>query len=351
MSRIFSNRVLETMEAAHSSSAMPPYVRHHQIPAQWKRWLKKAARALGVRASGLAGLHAYFFLAIAKHGRPGDYGALVTSAEWLEVNYGKLVRDLFLHRLGGLGVYLIEPTAEPFPGTATTAAITTFAFENSLPSARFSRGGKIPSADDLSSGTIVPRASLTNGWRWSDFTRTLPKVRKDFVELGELCRVHRGQVTGANRVWIAGDHSEGLPQEVLFPTDTKARELFECGPTLSEPWWLRKVIDLPLDLSVLDDESRKKIECFLLRAERMGAKQCYVARHRRAWWSVRLREPAPILATYMARHAPAFVLNEASARHLNVAHGLYPREALSKSLLSKLVAWLRGAVLDQGGRV
>lgn len=163
--------------------------------------------------------------------------------------------------------------------------------------------------------------------------------------------MHRGQVTGANRVWIAGDHSNGLPDEVLFPTVTKARELLDCGPTLTDPWRLRQVIDLPADLSVLDEASRKEVERFLSQAERMGAKGSYVARHRIAWWSVRLREPAPILATYMAGRLPAFVLNKARARHLNIAHGLYPREPLAESVLSNLVAWLRGGTSVQGGRV
>ena len=329
----------------------PPYVRHHQIPAKWKTWLKAESSVLGVRASALAGLHAYFFLAIAQRGRPGDYGALITSAEWLDVNYGKLVRDLFLHRLGGLGVYVIEPEAEPFPGTATTGAITTFSFGSPPRSARFSRAEGIPAGDDLATGRKVARERLISESRWSDFTRTLPTVPEGFVELGELCRVHRGQVTGANRVWIAGDHSNGLPDEVLFPTVTKARELLDCGPTLTDPWRLRQVIDLPADLSVLDEASRKEVERFLSQAERMGAKGSYVARHRIAWWSVRLREPAPILATYMARRLPAFVLNKARARHLNIAHGLYPREPLAESVLSNLVAWLRGGTSVQGGRV
>ena len=78
----------------------PPYVRHHLIPPAWKGWLKTESSALGVRAGALAGLPAYSFLAIAKLGAPGEVGALITSAEWLDVNYGKPIRDLFL---GGVG--------------------------------------------------------------------------------------------------------------------------------------------------------------------------------------------------------------------------------------------------------
>ena len=53
----------------------------------------------------------------------------------------------------------------------------------------------------------------------------------------------------------------------------------------------------------------------------------------------------------MARNAPSFVINAAKARHLNIAHGLYPRGHLSEQQLSAVVRYLRQYVTTQGGRV
>ena len=329
----------------------PPYVRHHLIAAQWKAWLKNQAASMNIHASALAGLHVYFFLAIAHRAKAGDYGALITAAEWLDVNYGRLVRELFLDRLGGQGVYVIEAKAEPFPGTATTGAITTFTVNEKPSSAQFARAAKLSALGYLSGGRRVRRERLTTECRWSHFTRTPTEVPEGHVELGELCRVHRGQVTGANRVWIEGEHSDGLPADVLFPTVTRAKELIQAGPVLESGDKLRRVIDLPGDLSLFDDRTLLVVERFLERAVAMGAKDTYTAQHRFAWWSVRLRAPAPVLATYMARRPPAFVLNRAGARHLNIAHGLYPRESIDDDALSGLVAYLRRSASVQGGRV
>ena len=63
-----------------------------------------------------------------------------------------------------------------------------------------------------------------------------------------------------------------------------------------------------------------------------------------------LRPPAPILCTYMARRPPAFVRNRCGARHLNIAHGLYPRETLPPAVLDSLAAWLRNNVGVAAGR-
>ena len=132
---------------------------------------------------------------------------------------------------------------------------------------------------------------------------------------------------------------------------TKARELFDSPDgVLSSFAGLRAVIDLPADLEELDDEERVQIEQFLRLAERNGARMSYVARHRNPWWSVGLRSPAPILATYMARRPPAFVRNLVGARHVNVAHGIYPREPLADALLDALAASLRSGVSVAQGR-
>ena len=78
-------------------------------------------------------------------------------------------------------------------------------------------------------------------------------------------------MTGANRVWIAGTHSAGLPDAVLFPTVTRARELIRSGPVLRDPENLKRVIDLPQDLSALEGDERT-VRRFLKQAEKMGAK-------------------------------------------------------------------------------
>jgi hypothetical protein len=51
----------------------------------------------------------------------------------------------------------------------------------------------------------------------------------------------------------------------------------------------------------------------------------------------------------MARRPPAFVRNVVNARHINIAHGLYPREPMSAAALDALARYLsRSVSLDQG---
>ena len=327
----------------------PPYVRHHQLSAAAKAWARQAAGSIGHRISGLAGLHAYFFLATALLGRPGDVGCFVTSAEWLDVNYGAIIRSLVLGPLGGRSLHVIEPKALPFDGVQTTAVITAFEIGSRDDPVRLQDVESPGQLRDLATaGRPVPRQRLQESSRWGGLLRPGTPAPAGFVELGELCRVHRGAVTGANAFWVVR-HQAGLPASVLYPSVTRARELFAAGPVLAGREHLRLVVDIPAELDQLDAGDRVRVSRFIEAAKQAGVDKGYIAAHRRAWWSVGLAAPAPILATYMARRPPAFVINAARARHINIAHGLYPRQELDRHTLSRLAEALRtGTVLGHG---
>lgn len=323
----------------------PPYVRHHELDAAGKRWLRDAARARGLRASRLAGLHVHFFVATLAHARPGDVGAFITSAEWLDVNYGAVVRALLAGPLGVCRLDVIDPRVRVFDDAQTTAVIACFRVGAAPAHVAVRRVRSLAALAPLAGGAQVARAALAASHRWTSLGRTRRRSAGT-VELGELCRVHRGQVTGANAVWIAAPDTPAVPRAWLRPTVTRARELLDAGGVLADARGLRRVIDLPRELDAAD----ARIAAFLRWARARGADAGYVARHREPWWAVRLREPAPILVTYMARRPPAFVRNLAGARHINIAHGLYPRDPLAPAQLDALARHLAATTQITDGR-
>jgi predicted RNA methylase len=328
----------------------PPYVRHHKIARDWKRWYTATCAAKGIIASQLAGMHLHFFAKVAEIARAGDLGCFITAAEWLDVGYGAALRSLLADGLGGAELHVVEATAEAFPGTMTTAAITAFSVGR-RPAALTVRRVADPSGlDRLEGGRRIEWEEAAQTPRWSVLVRGGPPPPSDMIALGELCRVHRGQVTGANQIWIAGPHTEELPARLLRPTITSAAELIAAGEVLDDLSRLRRVVDLPPDLGMLPPEERDAVARFLAWAKSAGAAEGYIARHRTPWWAVRLAAPAPIVCTYMARRPPAFVRNRAGARLLNIAHGIYPREPLSEPQLMALARTLQTTVNQSSGR-
>lgn len=328
----------------------PPYVRHHGIGADWKAWYASNFAGFGIKASTLAGLHLHFFLQTRLLAKAGDVGTFITSAEWMDVNYGSALRRLLLDELGGIALHVLEPTIEAFPGTATTAAITCFRVGETVDPLRVRSVDELERLNGLSKGTDVPRERLHAAPRWSIIVRPSEQAAAGEIEIGELFRVHRGQVTGANDIWIAGQHAKVLPDRVKLPAVTKAKDLIQAGAHLQSSEVLRRVVDLPAELDEFTKDERRRIAAFLSWAKLNGADQSYIAQHRKAWWSVGLKAPAPILCTYMARRPPQFTLNACDARHINVAHGLYPRQPLDDSVMARLVMWLNKNIKTGSGR-
>jgi hypothetical protein len=328
----------------------PPYVRHHLIGEDAKNWFAHTAATFGVKASKLAGLHIHFFVRTLQLARPGDYGAFITSSEWLDVNYGATLRELLAHELGGVALHVLDPSVMPFSDAVTTGAITCFRVGRRPSQFKVRAVQSLEQLNGLSAGRLVPWPQMEAAKRWSIIVRPGPAVPDGYIELGEICRVHRGTVTGGNGIWIAGDHTDELPTELLTPTVTKARDLINAGNALENEGSLRRVVDLPEDLDELSPFTKGAVKRFLRWAKSRGAHESYTARNRRAWWSVGLKAPAPIICTYMARRAPAFVRNLCDARHINIAHGLYPRENLTEDQLNALAAWLRSNVGVESGR-
>lgn len=65
----------------------------YSLSPAWLRCVYASRFAgFGIKASALAGLHLHFFLQTRLLAKVGDVGAFITSAEWMDVNYGSALR-------------------------------------------------------------------------------------------------------------------------------------------------------------------------------------------------------------------------------------------------------------------
>lgn len=333
----------------------PPYVRHHDISPAWKQWYSATLRRLGHKGSQLAGLHLHFFAHTLAMSRAGDLGCYVTSAEWLDVGYGQALRHMLTDGLGGVEVQVLDPTSQVFEDALVSAAITCFApgtQQGETASLRFHALPLGQGPAGANDGQLVSAEAARAAPRWSGLVRgPAAPTRPGFVALGDMFRVSRGQVTGMNAVWVASARTPPLPPRFLLPSITDASDITRAPEaSIDHLDYLRRVIDLPSDLSVLPDRERAQIEAFMAWARRHEADRSYVARHRRAWWAVGLKPPAPMVMTYMGRRPPVFALNPAGARLINVAHEVVPLAPLPQGYLQALVRWLNAHAGRADGR-
>ena len=328
----------------------PPYVRHHDIGAPWKAWYAQRMAGSGIKASKLAGLHVHFMLRAAELMRAGDALCFVTSAEWLDNGYGCAPRALLSGNssLAVTGLWVAD-SAQPVFADALVSSVVV----------RADRGG---AAQRVRTGVIadetlqtlhdVSLARIAASDRWSAWCRPTLTLASAGIELGELFRITRGQVTGLNAAWVLGRDHDDLPRTLSVASVTRAKELIDdVVASRAGVEQLRRVVSLPADLDTVPDAHRDAVARFLQRATAMGADQTYIARHRTPWHVVAVRAPPAAFVSYMGRRPPVFRANPWRASFINIAHGMYPRQPMAAATLAHLLRHLNSATDLHAGRM
>ncbi len=337
----FTTLCLPDMRGKRAFVGNPPYVRHHGLTADQKHRAHRLAAALGVKWSGLAGLHAHFILNAAALARPGDVLCFITSAEWLDVNYGRGIRELVLDGLRAEEIHLLSQSSAAFADAAATAVILCARAGGEGEEIRVRTASSVSGLTQFTSGgRLVSRTDLRAAPVWGRIIRQQYRHRElaGRIPLGSVARVHRGAVTGANGYFVMTRERAqelGLPNCVR-PVLTGAEEILRSGGMVRDNPQ-RMVLLCPPPLEQLADSDRDALLRYIASGEERGVHRTYVASHRSPWWRPQVKEPPPIVATYMARQAPAFALNPDGLLILNVVHGLYPRSPLDEAQLADLV--------------
>ena len=330
----------------------PPYVRHHDIGAQWKDWYRRGMAQQGIVASQLAGLHAHFLLRTAQVMRPGDAWCFVTAAEWLDNGYGSALRGLLARPVSGMDGVWLAPADEPVFPDALVSAVVVEGVAGAQPT-QIALGRIV--ARRLEATRRLDAAAVAQSERWSPLCQPAPMPSLDGTELGELFRVTRGQVTGLNAAWVLPDDAPPKWRSLAVPAVTRAREIIDgIVVAVDAEDRLRRVVDLPRDLADLgspDDPRRIAADQIIERARSMGAHESYIARQRTPWFAVGMREAPQAFVSYMGRRPPVFALNPRRVSYLNIAHGLYPREPVLHADLLRMLEHLNQSTGLYAGRV
>lgn len=329
----------------------PPYVRHHRLSPEMKMWAAKSCAEMGITFSKLAGLHAYFFLATALHARPDDVGCYITSAEWLDVNYGICIRQLLKDRLGVLSLSLLADSKAAFEDAMTSAVITCFKVGARPSRISVSVVDEFKEAQGGQKAAEVSADRLTGRWGGIFRASTIAPENDECVRLGDLASVHRGIATGANKFFVMPPEEAEFRGLARFaqPVISAGRQILDCGGCLSDQR-LDSIIFLPREIEELPESEREAVNRYLEEGRVAGVNERYICRHRTPWWWLGTQRPAPIVASYMARRAPAFALNTRGAFLINVGHGLFPRFTMTEQQIGLLVEYLNsGASQFVGG--
>jgi adenine-specific DNA-methyltransferase len=197
----------------------PPYVRHHHINEQKERLQVEAIAAAKMNLSGLAGLYCYFMALSHRWMRSNGIAGWLIPSEFMDVNYGKAVKEYLLREVSLLQIHRFDPKDAQFDDALVSSAVVWF--QNKKPDlnhqVKFTYGGSI---EDPAYEKIVTARVLVNEKKWSRFPVSNEREIIDTPRLSDFFSVKRGIATGDNKYFIltrSDIESKGLPISQFKP--------------------------------------------------------------------------------------------------------------------------------------
>jgi adenine-specific DNA-methyltransferase len=220
--------------------------------------------------------------------------------------------------------------------------------------------------EELEPVTEVPQYELDPQEKWLKYfvgEEDIKGIIDKLIPLSTIATVDRGIATGCNAFFVLSKEDLkrfSIPESCVKPVIAKASHATHYDFTYEDWIALANSNENVYLLYCFKYPPPEELKRYLEYGMKMNVHKRYIPSHRKVWYWVDKRKPAPILALVFSRDRMRFIYNKAGVLNLTPFHCIYPffkDELKLKALLAYLnsnicqrIATIRGRIYGTGLR-
>lgn len=332
----------------------PPYFKFHDYDN--KAILQEIEKNLKFKLNGFTNLYTLFLLKSIYQLNPSGRCAFIVPSEFLNSDYGKLVKSYLLKSTTLRHLIVINFEENVFEDALTTACIILCSNDNLTDKVQFTY---INSSKDLNKIEKVissyPNSSRTEATysmqeinpkvKWKVYYQRQNGSRfNHLIPFSTYAKVVRGIATGANNYFtfnLSKAKEFGISEKDLLPCICSSKDI-------------KKPFFTTIDFEILKKDDKKtflfnpqnidniNVQQYIKKGESENIDKKHLTANRSPWYSLENRKPSPILVSVFNRTGLRFVRNEANVSNLTSFHCVYVKDnnLISNVSIDLLFAYL-----------
>jgi len=308
----------------------PPYLRFHEF--QNRECVRaRFKRHLGISLSGYTNAASAFLLKSIAELPEGGRLAYIMPLEFLNTGYGSVVKQHLLDSGSLKAIIRIEGEKDVFPDAVTSVGVLLAARESLRASIDFYSIDRLHDLGKVLATTPVCRVSpddLRPQDKWLKyFERNMVTVMEQhLVPLQSYGHFSRGIVTGANGFFVLRQSEAAqmrLPRKVLKACVPRSSHVSSC---IFGPEDFDRLVATDASVWLLDakDSMDESVRRYIDFGEQNGYHTRYLAKMRKPWYRMEVRQPAPLWFGVFSRGSFKVIRNYTDAMNLTCYHGFHP---------------------------
>ncbi|HDD45434.1 MAG TPA: methyltransferase domain-containing protein [Candidatus Desulfofervidus auxilii] len=342
----------------------PPYIKFHGFD---RNIVIRIAREFGIQITRLTNIYTLFFVQTSKFIKDGGRIAFITPSEFLYTGYGQELKKFLIENFKIEAFILVGLEKEVFENVMTTGLITLLKKEKPEREhqVKFIRlddnyQQSLENLESLKYITKIHQHQLDPKEKWLTYfvkNNNFGNILHKLIPLSTIATVDRGIATGYNAFFTLSEQTIkkfSIPRQYLKSVVAKASHCPHYDFTSKDWDMLRKKGENVFLLYCFSKQPPESLKAYLEYGLKLGVNRRYIPSHRKIWYMVDKRKPAPILALVFSRERMRFVFNKAKVLNLTPFHCIYPLfndELKLKALLAYLNSNICKEIATYYGRI